>query len=1112
MRLSTKSKQGNTMKKNIILFAILLFGGLVAPMSAQSVSTHVVINEIDTNPPGDDSKSINEWIELYNPTDSTIDIGGWKIVSTNALKKTLTIPLGTVIESGKFLTYSYQTLWFADSSELVELQDKNGILVDKTPLVSDLQNDLNSWQRIYDGYDLDSSDDWKFATSTAVSSNGKLPSVEAQEPISISVSSDKSSYLSGESSEIHGHVSKEVFITAPYFHTEEILVKISGPKYDKTITLYPDLNLNYKTSITLSPVLGIDQGVYSVLVSYAGATSQTSFIVGNEVIVSDIQEDGILNLITDRSQYLPGDTVSITGLTTKTIPYEGLKFTIQDPNGKLVSTGNLYPTNGKFSTSVFLTTVNPIYGTYRIIGEYADQSTHAFFDVLQDIKEDKSISLWTDKESYDLGQTVTINGRLNNVWVGSLDLEIVQTKNTALDSSSLGGGNSGFKILDIIRTAGDGSFSYSFKIPENDVRLGDYKISVSKEVGLASKIIHVVTDSDTYVVTTESLSLSTDKMIYDLGDTMTIKGFIANPVSRSSFEASPVKISMSHKDGSPLNIVALPSGAKTRQHDGLTIAYEFTAIPDSSGRFSVQAGIVQTVFTEGTYTIKAEYQGLTKITTVGIVNPLKLLDGTFLVLDKQVYGLGETVHLTGLLPPTGDSSVVITIIKPDGNTINSGVVVDNQRFFWSWITPISEKPAVIKSEDRSLSTSNFGIYKMTVSTASSGKDIFFKVSSDPENDSLSLTPLYVSTEKSLYKAGEKLKVIGSVIAREHGSEGLVVPERVTISVLDGKFPYKQIHQAFVYPDQGGNFKSLFELPITIFHEGEYKVKALYSTKQSESTFSIANDFTFGSDDDLSLLLVTDKSEYYPGDTVTVTGKPNKLIYLEKFDVSVIKKTENEITCGSFYCGVHSGPITSIRPSPSGSFSYQIQLSDSESSFGSYEVTVDAGFEAKSLKFDVVQRPVVLKPETPTTIIEKVNGISDNEISVTVSQKTIKNKQFAPRVISGTLLVPLRDDQSNVNLRVTTESGICVIGSDDGCLVKESTRDSGKIYRVVQVDGLGLNVRYSGPDVRLEKFEILPQSSTAFLPNSNWHVDIIKDDQVSKFYSKITYKILDSSKY
>ena len=1095
------------MKHIFILFSILFLSGLVITANAQSTN-HVVINEIDINPPGDDTKSVIEWVELYNPTSSKVDIGGWQIASTTILKKTMIIPTGTFIEPGKFLIFSYQSLWFTDSNELVELKDKNSVVVDKTPLLSDMKNDFSSWQRIYDGYDLDNSDDWKFAISTAGSSNGKLIVAEEKEGVSVSVSSNKSSYLFGETATIQGNVSKQIFIVSPYFHADQILVKISGPNYDKTISLYPDLNLNYKTTLNLQQVLGINKGDYSVSVSYGGAITQTLFSVGDEIMAENIKEDGTLSLVTDKPQYFPGDTLLITGFTTKVIPFEGLKFNIKNPSGKIISTGSLYPTNGKFSTNVFLTTVNPVYGKYQITGEYFDKGVVASFEVIQDIKEDKAISLWTDKEAYSLGETVTITGRLNNVWVGFMDLEIIQTKNAALATSALGGGNSGFKISDILKISGNGFFTYSFKIPNDDIRLGDYKISVSKEVGSASKIIHVVTNANEYVVNSDPLSLSTDKVIYDLGDVMTINGFIANPAISSSFQTPSVTISISHEDGSPLEIVALPSGAITRQRDGLIIAYEFTAIPDPSGRFSVQTGIIQNVFTEGSYKIKAEYRGIAKTITVGIIDPLKLADGALLSLNKQVYGLGEIVVLTGLLPPTGDHSVTISLTKPDGSTFDSGATVDAQQFSWSWITPITEKPLSIKSDDRSVSTSNYGIYKIHVSNASHGQDVFFKVSSDPEHDSLTLAPLYVSTEKSLYKAGEKLKVIGNIIKREQGSEGLIIPERVTILVADGKFPYKQILEASVYPDQGGNFQSLFELPVTIFSEGEYKVKALYSGKQAESIFTVANDFSFGSSEKLSLLLTTDKSEYYPGDIVIVSGKPNKLIYLEKFDVSVIQKIDGEITCGSFYCGKHLGPITTIRPSSSGSFSHQIQLSDSPTSIGSYEITVDAGFETKSLMFNVVEKPIISESEkSPLTFIEKVNRILDNKISILTNKKTIDGNQVLPRVLSGSLLTA-KVDQSDVNLRVTSESGICIIGPEENCLVKESTRKPGQIYEVVSVDGINLKVRYSGPDVYLEKFDILPESSTEFLPNVNWNVDIIKDDQGSRFYYKISYKILE----
>ena len=90
----------------LILFAILI-SGISTSVYAQTISDHVVINEVDTNPFGDDSQSISEWVELYNPTDSDVDLSGWEIASTTILKKTLTIPDNTVISPGDFLLFNY---------------------------------------------------------------------------------------------------------------------------------------------------------------------------------------------------------------------------------------------------------------------------------------------------------------------------------------------------------------------------------------------------------------------------------------------------------------------------------------------------------------------------------------------------------------------------------------------------------------------------------------------------------------------------------------------------------------------------------------------------------------------------------------------------------------------------------------------------------------------------------------------------------------------------------------------------------------------------------------------------------------------------------------------
>ena len=1088
------------MNRNILLvFSMLLFAGILVPAYAQT-SENVVINEVDTNPPGDDSTTISEWIELYNPTDSEIDIGGWQIASTTVLKKTMTIPSNTVIEPGQFLTYSFQSVWFTDANESVELRDENNIIIDKTPAITDTQNDFTSWQRLYDGYDSDISDDWKFTTSTAGSSNGKLIQTQDTDNVTVSVSSERSSYLFGEVAVISGAVSEEVFIVKPFFQPQQIIISITGPNFHKIVTMYPDMDLLYETTLSLHKVLGINEGSYDVVVRYGDSVDQTSFSVGTEIIEREIKEKSDIEIFTDKSQYLPGDHVVITGFASEVIPFQGMAFTVTDADGKVISSGNLFPTNGKFSTKVYLTTISPIYGTFNVHAEYSDKSATASFEVLEDIKEDVPISIWIDKTAYGLGDIVTISGRLNDVWIGNLDLEIVQTKRTSSSTS-----DAGFKILDSLKVMGDGSFMYSFKIPDNVVRLGDYKITVSKEIGSATIIAHAVDDPENFIPSNDPLTIQTDAGVYEFVDKITISGFVKDPFSNSSYgTGTSVNVMISHEDGTPLQINNIQEAK--RLNGAGSINYDFTAIPETSGRYSVQVDVSKNIFSVGNYVVKAQYLSHTATSAFSIVDSLNLEDGAIISIDKDVYGLGETVHLTGILPRTGDNSVVISVTRPDGTRTDTGATVDKQRFFWDWKVPSYEKPPTLKTDDgRDVRTSNYGIYKIKVSVPSENQNIFFKVSKDPANDSLSLTPLFVSTEKSLYKAGEKLKAIGNVIQREQGEEGLVVKDRVHLKIIDGTFPFKLIHEANVYPNQGGEFSSTFELPATIFDEGEYVVRANYAGVQTESRFSVANDFLFGVDDDLSLLLGTDKTEYHPGDVVVISGKPNKLIYLEKFEVGVIKKSESEITCGSFICGKNIGSVKTIRPGPSGSFVYEYVIPNKDTSIGTYEISVDADFDTASMTFNVLEKPYTPKLNT---VIEKENRIAEKSIPIFTQEKKTLDGNLAPRVVSGSLVTPTRGDESNVDLKISTVTGICIIGPDADCLVRESTRKQGQIYDVVEVDGLSLNVRYSGPDVRLEKFSILPESSTEFLPDANWNVEVIKDEQVSRFYYKVTYKTLE----
>ncbi len=164
------------------IFAFFLLWAIPFSAYGQSadIANHVLINEVDINPPGDDSKSISEWVEIFNPTNEEVYIGDWEIASTSVFNKTLTLHIVKSIIPGNFITYSYHSSWFTYVAEQIELRYETGTIIDATPIISDLSNDFSSWQRVYDGFDTNTSDDWTFETSSAGSTNGKLVIEEAE--------------------------------------------------------------------------------------------------------------------------------------------------------------------------------------------------------------------------------------------------------------------------------------------------------------------------------------------------------------------------------------------------------------------------------------------------------------------------------------------------------------------------------------------------------------------------------------------------------------------------------------------------------------------------------------------------------------------------------------------------------------------------------------------------------------------------------------------------------------------------------------------------------------------------------------------------------------------
>jgi len=155
-------------KISFVLFMTSLF--LLAPyLQSYSVTQTVEINEVEYNPPG--PVAHKQWIELYNKSQDLLDIGGWLVKSTK-LGKTFKIPDGFVILPNDYLVIPLHSVMFALEHESVVLLTPDSVEVDRTPELSDTNDDDLTWQRFPNAVDTDTPDDWAFRNSAHGASNG----------------------------------------------------------------------------------------------------------------------------------------------------------------------------------------------------------------------------------------------------------------------------------------------------------------------------------------------------------------------------------------------------------------------------------------------------------------------------------------------------------------------------------------------------------------------------------------------------------------------------------------------------------------------------------------------------------------------------------------------------------------------------------------------------------------------------------------------------------------------------------------------------------------------------------------------------------------------------
>lgn len=136
---------------------LVVFAGSAGLRNATAQGAGVMINEVELNPRGQDAG--NEWVEIYNPTGASIDIGNYKLLTTYR-STVITIPAGTVVGAGELYIFAVTGQSLANQDLLV-LVDGSGQVMDRTSTLVDRSDDPRTWQRVPDG-----GSKWRFVEET----------------------------------------------------------------------------------------------------------------------------------------------------------------------------------------------------------------------------------------------------------------------------------------------------------------------------------------------------------------------------------------------------------------------------------------------------------------------------------------------------------------------------------------------------------------------------------------------------------------------------------------------------------------------------------------------------------------------------------------------------------------------------------------------------------------------------------------------------------------------------------------------------------------------------------------------------------------------------------
>jgi hypothetical protein len=224
-----------------VLLPSLLIGSIGGMALANAQSAGVVINEVELNPKGKDTGT--QWVELYNPTSSSVALDGYKIKSSFK-GLAISMPSGTTIGAGQFYVVMISSNKVSTAAQSFALLDASGKEVIKTPSLADNKDNSHTWQKVPDG-----STTWKFREQTKSAAND--PSSIGSSSSSPSSGSSVQGKCSGSGMCLEGKVTGVV-------DSDTIKIKVGKDEYKVDLSLTKALgkkDKNYASALVFTQTL-----------------------------------------------------------------------------------------------------------------------------------------------------------------------------------------------------------------------------------------------------------------------------------------------------------------------------------------------------------------------------------------------------------------------------------------------------------------------------------------------------------------------------------------------------------------------------------------------------------------------------------------------------------------------------------------------------------------------------------------------------------------------------------------------------------------------------------------------------------------------------------------